>query len=486
MPWQTCLEALRMVHAAEPPGYLSKETVAARWEASGAEDGRRLIRSLRAHGATMSGAWTAAIGEHASLVDRRRWCETERDVRSSIGVAIDAGVRFGPGWYVRWNAFAQEAGWVGTGGLMMRRLRRLGLDVDEVIAEELAARGAPPVVLHGPRRRLDDRPEMIRESLVEADARLEVGRRLTMDALDRAVAGSGWPMVARDLQEGCRRRGLRWEDAVREFLGVQRAVVRGRVTIRSEDEWRMIVRGALQRGLQADARWRERWAAVQAGGLWLPSVRTFADGVGGIRRAFELVREEAGSDAGEIPMRLRAGELTLERVLEALRRVSGEQPPGLMGEPQLNPLLARRADLPSAYALNRALRRHELNLGAAWRAALGRSEALRHRRVMPADADDLHVFVGAALDAGVRLRPGWSRDWSNLVAKDSWIPSHDRALYLARLYDVNLRAIALELSLQRGLPTEPMPPRAPRGGWPRTPLDRPGTFAAEPRSVGDA
>jgi len=80
--------------------------------------------------------------------------------------------------------------------------------------------------------------------MLVADQRLEVGQRLTSERLDRAVAGEAWPAVAREVQEACRRLGLQWEQAVREFLGAERAVLRGRVVARGIDDWRVIIRGA--------------------------------------------------------------------------------------------------------------------------------------------------------------------------------------------------------------------------------------------------
>jgi hypothetical protein len=203
---------------------------------------------------------------------------------------------------------------------------------------------------------------------------------------------------------------------------------------------------------------------VQAQGWWLPGIRTFAHGVGGLANAFAMIKEESGRCADAIPVRSRAGELTLDDVHEALRRISQEQPPGLMGQPQIGPLLANRIDVPSMYSLSRVLDRNGANIADAWRVALGRREALRLRRVRPIDEEDLRIYVSAALDAGVRVRPGWSRQWNTLIAADSWIPQHGRACALARRFEVRLRDVAAELSAERGLPTAPLSPRMVRGG----------------------
>ena len=456
------MSALRRVHAHEAPGYLSRPVVAERHAEFGGTDGRDLVRSLKAHGASMEAAWIAALGEEQSLLAGRRWFSSEGDIRRSLGVAIDAGVRFGPGLVSGVDAFARETNWVGGAHLLVRRAQKLGLDLDALIAAELAARGAPGVGVEGLRGGYEERDRLLRATMRLADECLEPGIRMTVDALDAAVAGSVWAARGCEVQESFRRRGVAWGAAVREVLGWEQAVLRGRVATRDDVEWRRVVR------------WRRAWSESGrslacaldggAGGrLWLPGVKRFAEGVGGFERAAQIVFEEAGVDNPAA----RAGRLSLGDALAVLRVLSAEHPPGLMGERELRGFLSRRSDLPSPNAIREALRQGGITVSDAWRRALDPGEALRLRRVRPRDASELRLIVGGVLDAGVRVRPGWSLEWNEASAEELWIPPYRSALQRACQYGVCIRQIALELSAERGLPTRPMPAA---GGPPRTSL----------------
>jgi hypothetical protein len=463
LDWDACLEALRRMDELEPPGRLACRQMDARYRAIfGDADAGRLTRSVRAHGATMAAAWCAAIGSEASLARGRRPFATEADFSYSIACAVDAGVRFGPGWFARWNAFAETERWVGDANTMLRRVRTLRLDLDRVIGGALRAAGAPPAAVDGWRRGLDDRPEMLRATLVEADAKLPVGRRLTADAIDQALHGDAWAAPAEDLQRVCRTRHLDWGGAIRDALGVRRAVVRGRVSPSNAEEWRMIAGLAVEHGLAADARWRTEWRALQHDGVPLPGATRFVHAVGGLAAATRLVYEAAGVDTAWIPVRLRPGEHGLEDVVRVFRAASSELPRGPIPARRLQRVVTGRADLMSWYAINDVLRRGRLALPTVWRLALGTDVALRLGRVAVRDAEELRLAVGAALDAGVRLRPGWNRDWDGVAEAGSWIPSYRCASQMARRYGASLHEMARELSDQRGLPAEAMPRRGPR------------------------
>jgi len=53
LDWESCLDVLRLVHAREPVGYLSKLTIANSGASSGG-DGPRVAWSLRSHGTAIS------------------------------------------------------------------------------------------------------------------------------------------------------------------------------------------------------------------------------------------------------------------------------------------------------------------------------------------------------------------------------------------------------------------------------------------------
>jgi len=462
LDWEVCLAALRSIDAASGPGVLARAVIAASYESLGlGVDGRRLVRSIAAHGATLAQAWIAALGDEASLVAGRRWCATESEVRRAVGAAVDGGVRFRWGWCAEWDEFARGAPWVGGCGVLIERVRRLGLDLDEVIARELEARGAPGAVVDSFSRGGGDSPALVLETLRAADARLEAGQRLSAAAVDRVCAAEPWTAHGMAMRAVCRRRRMPWDAAVRAAIGDERAVQLGRVRAANESDWRLILRGALKQGLVANPDWRMQWETIRGRGWWLPLAYTFITGVGGVRSATELVYDEAGAVHQALPPRYSRVPLTTEELFCLLRRLSDSEPPGFIGERELISLLAGRNDVASWHAVRSSLRRGSLTLAQAWRAALGRATALELQRVRAHEPEDLRVVVGAGLDAGARLRPGWTSDWDAVANDAAWIPRYDTMCWLARRSGARLRDIALELSVERDLPIAPMPRPGP-------------------------
>lgn len=207
-----------------------------------------------------------------------------------------------------------------------------------------------------------------------------------------------------------------------------------------------------------------QWETIRRDGWWLPLAYTFITAVGGVRGATELVYDEAGAVDQALPPRYSRVPLTTAELFCLLRRLSDGEPRGFIGERELISLLAGRSDVASWHAVRSSLRRGSLTLAEAWRAALGRAKALELQRVRPHEPEDLRVLVGAGLDAGMRMQPGWTLDWDAVANDADWIPRYETMCWLARRSGARLRDIALELSVARDLPTAPMPWPGPKPG----------------------
>lgn len=290
------MEVLRVVSAQHPPGPLPLRRVAAMAQAraSGLSEYAFVTDSLNRFG-TVGRFWSAALGAEPALRLGRRRPSSIEDWEVLVSQAIDHGLRFGPGWYGRWNDFARRERWLPSTGALRVAEQRLEFRIDAVVARVAGGAG-----IAAPKRwEAYCRPSELEDcyaAIRAADAALPAGP-LSWAELARVVDSDMSLPHARTVSWRFQQHEVSWHDAIIRAVGAQEALSRGRTRPRSLDEWRIVVRMALAMGLDADRAWPS-WIALSKRHVWLPRPSTYKSQGHGIR-VTDLVSEEAARIAAE-------------------------------------------------------------------------------------------------------------------------------------------------------------------------------------------